>query len=601
MESYIPWLILLAPLVSAALIALVLRSFKTLSALVSVIACAVSCIIVVLLLSGRLSSTATPMQWLAAGSFEISLGMLLDELALTMLTIVTGVGLLIHIYSLGYMRDDAGKARFFAGLSLFMFAMTGLVVADNLVMMFVFWELVGVSSYLLIGHWFGRASAADAANKAFLVNRIGDFGFMTGILVVWTLTGSVAFSALGTLENAAPLWVGTALLLLFCGVAGKSAQVPLHVWLPDAMEGPTPVSALIHAATMVAAGVYLLARISPVLEFAPEWSATTIAAVGLATAVLAAFMAVQQDDIKKILAYSTLSQLGYMVMAAGLLAAQASMFHLFTHAFFKALLFLGAGAVIHAMHHEQDIWRMGGLAKRMPLSAATFFAGTLALIGMPFFSGSYSKHDILGAAYEGGPLFFWGAVGVAFLTAFYMLRLVLTAFFGGERSDEARKAHEAPTVMVVPLLVLAALSVVSGYPFFKELFAYFSDAAHGGKHALPAIVDAASLAALTGGALAAGALYWRKARDPVRIPLLARRFYIDEFYNRLVRIVQDGLAALAAWADRWLVDGVLVRGAASALWFVGFVMRFVQVGSIQAYGFLLGAGVVVLLGLLIFS
>jgi NADH-quinone oxidoreductase subunit L len=546
------------------------------------------------------------MVWMKTGGMTIGLGLALDDLARTMLIVVTGIGFIIHVYSLAYMKDDDGKSRFFASLSLFMFSMCGIVVSDNLIMTFLFWELVGVSSYLLIGHWFKKDSAADAANKAFLVNRIGDFGFMAGILLIGAIGGSFMFADLGTigkgLTDAHGQWLlGVAILLLFCGVVGKSAQAPLHVWLPDAMEGPTPVSALIHAATMVAAGVYLLARLTMsglLSDASPLWATDTIAWVGLITSVMAALMATQQDDIKRILAYSTLSQLGYMVMAAGLHAEHASMFHLYTHAFFKALLFLGTGAVIHSMHHEQDIWKMGGLFKRMPITAITFVIGTLALVGVPLFSGNFSKHEILAAAHDKSPVFFWATVFVAFLTTFYMCRLVFTVFFGKERTSS--HAHEAPALMTVPLVILAVPSVVAAYPFFIDSFPYLRPHVGGEEahHAMPAIIDIASLTAIGGGILLALSLYWNKPKDLIRIPLFARRFYIDDIYNKLVRIVQDGLASVSAWLDRWFIDGVLVRGTAATVWFSGFVLRFFQVGNVQAYSFLFGAGLVVLLYLL---
>ncbi len=623
MPSLLPWLILALPLLTAAIIALIVWRWKTLSALLSVAACGGALLISLGLVFGQVAPVAVSFGWVTIGNFTLSFGLKLDDLARTMLLVVTGVGFLIHVYSLAYMQNDPGKSRFFAALSLFMFSMSGLVMSDNFVMMFVFWELVGVSSYLLIGHWFARDAAADAANKAFLANRIGDFGFMTGILLVWSLLGSVAFDDLGNLATRAAepgmqIMLGVALLLVFCGAVGKSAQVPLHVWLPDAMEGPTPVSALIHAATMVAAGVYMLVRISPLMDLSPLWATDAIAWVGLVTAVLAALMATQQDDIKRILAYSTLSQLGYMVMAVGLLAGEAAMFHLYTHAFFKALLFLGAGAVIHAMHHEQDIWQMGGLAKKMPVTALTFFIGTLALAGVPLFSGAFSKHDILAAAHEKSPLFFWTTAAVALLTTYYMFRLVLTVFIGKERSNAAAHAHEAPLLMVVPLVVLAVPSVVAAYPFFKKAFPFFAHGSgayetHGGaesavigktadvahhSHAVPAIVDVASWGAIVGGLLLALALYWNKPKDLIRIPMFAERFYIDAFYKRFIQIVQDGLATLSGWVDRWLIDGVAVRGVAASVWLCGFVARFLQVGNLQAYSFLFGAGIVIVLYLL---
>src|SRR4051812_1803725 len=389
-----------------------------------------------------------------------------------MLVLVSGVGALIHVYSLGYMREDAGKSRYFASLSLFMFSMLGIVLANNFVMMFIFWELVGLCSYLLIGHWFDRDAAADAAKKAFISNRIGDFGFMLGILLVWAATGSVVFD-----DIIAQLWRVTSnptfltmcVLLVFCGAVGKSAQFPLHVWLPDAMEGPTPISALIHAATMVAAGVYMLVRVGFLVQSSSD-ALNVIAWIGTITAVMAALIATQQDDIKRILAYSTLSQLGYMIMAVGLASGEAAMFHLFTHAFFKALLFLGAGSVIVALHHEQNIWKMGGLAGRLKVTFGTFLVGTLALIGCPPFSGFFSKDIILALAYEKNPAIFGLALFTAFLTAFYMLRLVLVVFFGQPRSEEAQAGRESPLVMTGPLIILAVLAAFAGFDFFVGQF-----------------------------------------------------------------------------------------------------------------------------------
>ncbi len=423
------------------------RPLRTLSAFISVAAVLGSFVCACLIFSQQTAS-APSISWInLAPLFSVPLGLTLDPLSRSMLLMVTGVGALIHIYSLGYMGSDEGKARYFAGLSLFMFSMLGIVLANNFIMMFIFWELVGVSSYLLIGHWFERPAAAEAAKKAFITNRIGDFGFMLGILMVWAATGSLVFTDIaGAMARftAHPGYLTAAALLVFCGAVGKSAQFPLHVWLPDAMEGPTPVSALIHAATMVAAGVYMLVRVGFLIDASPV-ALHVIAWIGTITAVLAALMATQQNDIKRILAYSTLSQLGYMVMAVGLASGQAAMFHLFTHAAFKALLFLGAGSIIFVIHHEQDIWRMGGLAKRLPITFLTFLVGTLALIGYPGFSGFFSKDLILTVAYERSlPIFVLGA-GTALLTAFYMTRLVMVAFFGAPRSEAAaawdRVAH----------------------------------------------------------------------------------------------------------------------------------------------------------------
>src|SRR5437867_6218866 len=385
----IPWLVLLAPLVSAGLIALVTRRARNLSAFISVVAVSISFICSCVVFT-RPEISAAEIPWIEIRGFlRVPIGFTLDSLSKTMLVLVSGVGALIHIYSLGYMRDVTGKSRYFASLSLFMFSMLGIVLANNFVMMFIFWELVGLCSYLLIGHWFERDSAADAAKKAFITNRIGDFGFMLGILMVWGATGSVLFDDIIPQlwrVTSNPTFLTISALLVFCGAVGKSAQLPLHVWLPDAMEGPTPISALIHAATMVAAGVYMLVRVAFVIQTSPA-ALLVVAWIGTITAVMAALIATQQDDIKRILAYSTLSQLGYMIMAVGLASNDAAIFHLFTHAFFKALLFLGAGSVIVMLHHEQNIWNMGGLSRKLPITFVTFTVGALELVGCPPFSG----------------------------------------------------------------------------------------------------------------------------------------------------------------------------------------------------------------------
>jgi NADH-quinone oxidoreductase subunit L len=412
----------------------------------------------------------TAVTWLAVGDLRVELGLRLDALSLPMLLVVTGVGGVIHVYSLGYMRNDPGFGRYYACLSLFTFSMLGVVLANNFLLLFVFWELVGVSSYLLIGFWFGRPAAADAGKKAFLTNRVGDAGFLLGILLVWGSLGTLHFGELRELLLANPTALGGLAtiggLLIFCGAMGKSAQFPLHVWLPDAMEGPTPVSALIHAATMVAAGVYMLCRVFFLLDLPGSHALVVIGWIGGITALMAALIALQQSDIKRILAYSTLSQLGYMVMAVGVGAAGPAMYHLTTHAFFKALLFLGAGAVIHALHHQQDIWKMGGLFWRMPLTFVTFLLGTLALCGVPPFSGFFSKDAILAAALTGEHrnvgLFLVGVV-VAALTTLYMFRLVFVTFLGPNRSGEAVSAQEPPRVMTWPLMVLTVPSVLAGF------------------------------------------------------------------------------------------------------------------------------------------
>src|ERR1700692_3618013 len=420
-----PWIILFTPFVSALAIVLVTERSKKLSSYISVGAVAISFVFSLGVFFGQDGSAS--FNWIDLGVFQVQIGYLINGLTKLMLLVVSGVGLLIHIYSIGYMEDDKGRSRYFCGLSLFMFSMLGIVLANNFIMMFIFWELVGVSSYLLIGHWFFRPAPPDAANKAFLANRLGDFGFMLGILLVWSASGTVSFDELGqhwSTLGLSPGFMTVAALLIFCGAVGKSAQFPLHVWLPDAMEGPTPVSALIHAATMGATGVYMLVRVAFIIQ-ASQTALLVVAWIGTITAVMAALIATQQDDIKRILAYSTLSQLGYMVMAVGLASNDAAMFHLFTHAFFKALLFLAAGSVIFMLHHEQNIWKMGGLSRRLPITFVTFAVGALALIGCPPFSGFFSKDAILALAYERDRPIFMVALLTAFLTAFYVLRLLV--------------------------------------------------------------------------------------------------------------------------------------------------------------------------------
>jgi NADH-quinone oxidoreductase subunit L len=592
----LPWIILLTPLLSAAFITLFTQRARNLSAMISVAACLISFLGACLLFFNAGAAAATPYHWLdVAPQFSISIGFTVDQLSKAMLFVVTGVGFLIHVYSLGYMDDDEGKSRYFAGLSLFMFSMIGIVFANNFVMMFIFWELVGVSSYILIGHWFDKPAPPAAANKAFICNRIGDFGFMLGILMLWVSTGSVYFTDLQKSIPQNPNFLAIATLLIFCGAVGKSAQFPLHVWLPDAMEGPTPVSALIHAATMVAAGVYMLSRVFFLVQASPE-AQWVISFIGITTAVGAALMATQQNDIKRILAYSTLSQLGYMVCAVGLTADHAAMYHLFTHAFFKALLFLGAGAVIYGTHHEQDIWKMGGLKNLFPSTFLTFSVGTLALTGCPFLAGFFSKDAIISAASHGHPFIFAIALATAFLTAFYMFRLMVVVFGGHTRSDHARGGHQPPLVMTVPLMILAVPSAIAGYRFFAGSFLTLPTEEH-----LNLGVMFLSIIAFAAGAGFAWFIYNGKDSDPIHVPLLANRFYIDQFYHTLIAWTEDLAASLCATFDRWILDGAIVRGLGGVAWVSGFVLRFLQLGNLQAYAFLFGAGSVVLIYYFLFS
>ena len=597
MSTALPWYILLLPIVSAAVILLLTRRSGTVSSFISVTT-VLFCFGVSCALFASPATRALQLTWIDLRPLLfVPVGFELDRLTKTMLLIVTGIGALIHIYSLGYMHDDAGKSRYFASLSLFMFAMIGIVLANNFVMMFIFWELVGVASYLLIGHWYERDAAADAAKKAFITNRLGDFGFMLGILMVWAATGSVVFSEISVQLpkiTSHPAFLTIAVLLVFCGAVGKSAQFPLHVWLPDAMEGPTPISALIHAATMVAAGVYMLVRVGFLIQSSPT-ALSAIAWIGTITAVMSALIATQQNDIKKILAYSTLSQLGYMIMAVGLASGEAAMFHLFTHAFFKALLFLGAGSLIFMLHHEQNIWKMGGLAGRLGITFLTFIVGTLALIGCPPFSGFWSKDAILALAYERNTLIFSLALFTAFLTAFYMLRLVVVVFFGKPRSDAARRGEESPWVMLVPLILLAIPALLAGFSGTAKVFLPLPAEKNAGL-----LVPALATGAMLAGVALAIFIYRKREEEPFNLAPLRSRFYFDEFYGWLIAATQGVLARLAAFIDRWIIDVMAVRGASSGVWGVGSILRLLQVGNLQAYSFLFGLGIVGLIYFTIF-
>ena len=597
MTSTLPWFLLLLPFFAAVVIVLFTKPYRGLSSSISVAAALASfgCSCVVFI---TFDIRALELTWVDLRPvLYVPLGLVIDDLSRTMLVFVTGIGALIHIYSLGYMKEDAGKSRYFASLSFFLFSMLGVVLSNNFVMMFIFWELVGVSSYLLIGHWFERDAAAEAAKKAFLTNRVGDFGFMLGILMAWTATGSVVFhdmaQELGRITSY-PGYLTIAVLLIFCGAVGKSAQFPLHVWLPDAMEGPTPISALIHAATMVAAGVYMLVRVGFLIQAAPQ-ALSIIAWIGTITAVMAALIATQQNDIKRILAYSTLSQLGYMIMAVGLASGEAAMFHLFTHGFFKALLFLGAGSIIVMLQHEQNIWKMGGLAGRLGITFLTFMVGTLALIGFPPFSGFFSKDAILALAYEKNSTIFWLALFTVFLTAFYMVRLVVVVFFGKPRSNPARAGREAPWVMITPLLILAIPAFASGFGFVAKFFVHLPDEIQTG-WLVPGLAFAATLAGITLAIL----LYRRRESDPIDLALLRKGFGIDAIYTFAIRATQGILATISAFIDRWILDVGLVRGASGATWAFGSVLRLLQVGNLQAYLFLLGLGIVGLIYFTIF-
>ncbi len=543
--------------------------------------------------------------WIVAGPFRAEAGLRLDALATVMTLVVTGVGFLIHIYSVGYMHGDRGFARYFAYLNLFTTAMLILVLADNLVLLFVGWEGVGLCSYLLIGFWYEKPENAAAGKKAFLVNRIGDAGFLLGLfLLVATLGGQGVWTLdIATIERHLDALRPVAVpicLLLFVGATGKSAQLPLYVWLPDAMAGPTPVSALIHAATMVTAGVYMIARLHSLYALAPA-ALAVVAVVGALTALFAAVIATAQTDIKRVLAYSTVSQLGYMFLGLGVGATGAAVFHLVTHAFFKALLFLGAGSVMHGLGGEQDMERMGGLSSRMRLTFLTMAVGTLAIAGVPPFSGFFSKDEVLWGAWEAAPPLAVIGLLVAFLTAFYTGRLLFLTFLGECRAGEdvRHHIHESPAVMTLPLVVLAVLACAGGFLDVPGLVG------GEGRHAHPPLAFMLLATALAAGGLAlAWVLYVRRPGLPSLVagrlgavyPLVRDKFRVDEFYDATVVRPVFALADVsAAHIDPQLIDGA-VNGAARVVAATSSAWRRVQTGNVQHYALSFLAGALALLG-----
>lgn len=605
------WLIPFLPILAFILIGLFLHRWPKVSAALSILSIGMACIFSIIVAVGVFSGSAETVyevstRWLDMPGLHVDMGLLIDPLTAVMLIVVTIIACLVQIYSLGYMKGDPGFASYYAYQSLFAASMLGLVVANNFGQIFVFWELVGICSYLLIGFWFGKNSAKNAAIKAFVTNRVGDFGFLLGILFLQIIFGTLNYSELeagiGAYSNMAIL-VPVALLLFF-GPVGKSAQFPLHVWLPDAMEGPTPVSALIHAATMVAAGVYLLARAFFIFSAVPQIM-TVIAVLGGFTALFAATIAITQNDIKRILAYSTLSQLGYMMMAMGVGAMTAGMFHLMTHAFFKSLLFLGAGSVIVAMHEEQDIWKMGNLYKKMPVTTWTFIIGALALCGIPPLSGFWSKDEILLGAFASGHmgLYVLGAA-VAFLTALYMFRLIFVAFFGTNTAG-AEKAHENSPVMTMPLVILAAISVVAGFvnsPFMDHAFNhYITNAAGIQPHPSTMIMISSTIIALAG-IILAWLIYQKKAISAEAIKnrfagiykLLYNKYYIDEIYAYLGTLFVDGIAKVLFYFDIYIINGI-VNGIAAITGKTGNMLKYTEDGQVQTYAIYMFAGVVIIL------
>jgi NADH-quinone oxidoreductase subunit L len=576
-------------------------------------------------------------RWIGSGSLNVDIALHVDQLTAVMLLLVTTVSALVHLYTVGYMHGDKGYARFFAYIALFTFSMLMLVMADNFLQLYVFWEAVGLCSYLLIAHWYEKKSACDAATKAFVVNRIGDFGFGLGILLAFVTFGSLdyqaAFSAapdhvgqtinlLGWAGGEWPVDVITLIaLLLFAGAVGKSAQLPLHTWLPDAMEGPTPISALIHAATMVTAGVFLVARLNPLFTLSPV-AMDVVAWTGGVTAIFAATIALTQNDIKRIVAYSTVSQLGYMMMACGLGAYAAGIFHLLTHGAFKALLFLGCGSVIHALSGEQDLRRMGGLKSAMPITYWTFLAGAIALAGIPPFAGFFSKDEILWKAFSSGGtgVLFW-ALGLvtAFLTAFYIFRLVFSVFHGRSRvsKEAAHHLHESPAVITIPLVALAILSLTAGWvgipaegmnaidPFLAPVLQAHEAAEHAEGHSgVEYALMLVSVAAAACGIALAYAFYVASPGLPQRLASAAgalyrvsfNKWYVDELYDAVfVRPTVALARALWRGVDVAVIDGA-VNGVGRFTQAWAALLRVMQSGQLQHYALFMALGAVLVVG-----
>jgi len=622
------WLIPILPLIGAAINGFFGRrlSRQTVSA-VALTFCGAA-FLMGLYVAARFSSLELPHaeylgHWIRSGNFMVNFEFYLDQLTLVMLLVVTGVGFLIHIYSVGYMWEEGGFYRFFSYLNLFMFFMLTLVLAGNYLQMFIGWEGVGLASYLLIGFWFTKDSAASAGKKAFIVNRIGDFGFLIALFLLIKHFGSLNFSqvfssiAQQPAETAGIGLLTSIGLLLMVGAAGKSAQIPLYVWLPDAMEGPTPVSALIHAATMVTAGVYMVARSHVIFEHAPN-ALTVVAIIGTLTALFAATIGIAQTDIKKVLAYSTVSQLGYMFMACGVAAYSAGIFHLMTHAFFKGLLFLAAGSVIHAVGGEQDMRKMGGLRQYIPWTFMTMTAATFAIAGFPPFAGFFSKDEILARAYEANPAYWFIGVTTAFITSFYMFRLWFMTFFGDYRGREAAEhghapahghghgghgdPHESPMIMLVPLMILAVLSVIGGWVGIGGRFEHFLSPVFG--EGVTAVATEAlsrsteitlmviSVAAAVLGFYLAYVLYLKRPELPQKIAdslgglyqAVVNKYYVDEIYADLfVKPLVDGSTRIL-WhgVDQGVIDAA-INDTADGARHVSDSARQMQSGNVRSY------------------
>jgi NADH-quinone oxidoreductase subunit L len=625
------WAIFLVPLSSFVIISLFARRWPQRSGYITIAAIGISFLFSLWVLDSVIQEEGANLgfpthEWLTIGSLTLNLGLTVDGLSAIMLMVVTSVSLLVQIYSQGYMHGDPGYSRYFAFMSLFTTAMLGLVLAENLIMLFLFWELVGLCSYLLIGFWFERPAARAAATKAFVVTRLGDLGFLSAILLIWTQTGELDIPRIqemamaGAIGNVILTWLAAG---VFAGAVGKSAQFPLHVWLPDAMEGPTPVSALIHAATMVAAGVYLVARFFPIFS-ASEEAINSVAVVGGITALMAATMGIVATDIKRVLAYSTISQLGYMMLALGVGGFAAGMFHLFNHAFFKALLFLGAGSVNHATG-TFDMRRMGGLRRFMPWTFVTFVIGSLSLAGIFPLSGFWSKDEILSAAWEDQRILFWVALVVVFMTALYMGRAIFLTFGGeykggeesaGGHSGHKAGPHESPPVMVLPLVVLAVAAVLTGllnlhHGVTDLLEGWLPELAHERLTHIEFEFGLATLSMIFGvaGFVVAWAIYsarllsadrLRRAFGPVH-GLLVNKYYMDWLYQDILvrRVVLRTVAAGLELFDRYVVDGV-VNTTAWLTQFSASRLRLLQAGQLQFYAAAIFVGIVLIVaGILI--
>ncbi|MDI6715434.1 MAG: NADH-quinone oxidoreductase subunit L [Actinomycetota bacterium] len=604
-----PWighvmsLILLLPVASFLILVVFGKKMGERSSYVAISAVAASfllSIIAVLFVMGG-GRAELSFTWLSVGDFHPTFGLLLDPLSAMMLIVVTLVSMLVQIFSVGYMHGDKRIGWFFACLSMFTASMLLVVYSPNFAETYIAWEGVGVFSYLLIGFWFEKRSASQAAKKAFMVTRVGDLGFAIGLILLYVVAGTLDMNKIFGMDLQAPLAALIA-ILIFCGAVGKSAQFPLHVWLPDAMEGPTPVSALIHAATMVAAGVYLVARSYPLFEMGPV-SLEVVAIIGTITAFIAASIALTATDIKRVLAYSTVSQLGYMMMGLGVGAFAAGMFHLFTHAFFKALLFLGAGSVIHAVH-SQEIHDMGGLGPRMKITSLTFIIGGLALAGVPPFSGFWSKDEILLGAYTSGhTAIFWVGILTALLTAFYTFRLIFIVFFGKPRGHHVDHVHESPPVMSVPLIILGTLALVAGMvgsPYLGHFFQVFITNSHEVEHANMFVMGLSIAVAITG-IFAAWLKYGTRllpsgviSKDNPIYKLLVNKYYFDELYYYVLIKPTHAIAKYVLSFDQKIIDGA-VNGVAWVSTKVGSGLRQIQTGYVQNYALYMLAGLIVLI------